>query len=472
MHDSGLSPPHPAAGTGGGDALNDAIILCGDAEEAERLALRDFAAICPPANAATSTLAEYRGSLVVVTPNGRRERAGVCHVLRALGCDVRTLTAGFAVDTDDPLTNPTEHLFARGNGGDVDDRNSLCPLTVAEVITQPLPRWLVRGVLAERSLAVIFGAPGSGKTFMALDMAASIARGVPWQGRRVQHTGVVYVAAEGHLRVRLMAYLEHHQLPAADLSRLRVVASGVNLLASESGDVDTLVVEIKKAAADMGGVALLVLDTLNSMMPGGNENASEDMGAMIASARRIMEAINCAVAYVHHSGKDESKGSRGHSSLKAAVDVEIQITGDGDRVAELVKVRDGEQGQRFPFRLQAVDLGPDLDPDAEPGERQSSCVVVPLDHLPVRAKPKIRRDVALEALREALSEFGEVLPQTTSIPPRTKAVTLDQWRTRWSLRTGYEGSPGHSIAVNFHKDKDALLRADAIRISKPYVWIN
>ncbi len=357
-------------------------------------------------------------------------------------------------------------------GRDDDDRNSLRPLRVDELLRRPAPRWLVRGLLPERGLAVMFGASGSGKTFAALDLACSIARGEHWFGRRVRAGGVIYVAGEGHLKVRLEAYMVHHDLDTGRLTRLRIVPATVNLLRAESGDLDTLIVEIRRAAAEMGGVALVVLDTLNAMMPGGNENASEDMGSMISAARRLMVAVDCAVLYVHHSGKDESKGSRGHSSLKAAVDVELQVTGDAERTLEAVKIRDGEPGQRFGFRLQAVDLGPDPDPEAHDGERLSSCVVIPLDHAPVKAKAPFRRDLALDALREAIGEFGNRLPGTSTIPPGVKGVTIDQWRARWLLRTGYDDGKPESVRVNFDKDRRTLLTAGKIGISKPHVWIN
>ncbi len=240
---------------------------------------------------------------------------------------------------------------------DDDDRHSLRPLSVTELLRLPTPTWLVRGLLPERGFVVMFGASGSGKTFTALDLACAIAHRETWFGRRVRAGGVIYVASEGHLKLRLEACMVHHGLDAGRLNRLRFVPATINLLRPESGDLDTLIAEIKKAAHEMGGVALVVLDTLNSMMPGGNENASEDMGAMILAARRIMAAVDCAALYVHHSGKDEAKGSRGHSSLKAAVDVEIQITGDAERTLEAIKVRDGEPGQRFGFRLEPIDLG-------------------------------------------------------------------------------------------------------------------
>lgn len=86
---------------------------------------------------------------------------------------------------------------------------------------------------------------------------------------------------------------------------------------------------------------------------------------------------------------------------------------------------------------------------------------------PQQARP-VRRDVALQALAEAASEHGQKMPGTSTIPAGVPVVTLDQWKARWILRTGYEDDD--SGRVNFSKDRRALLAAGQIAISKPYVW--
>ena len=78
-----------------------------------------------------------------------------------------------------------------------------------------------------------------------------------------------------------------------------------------------------EVVVEAGPLAIVVIDTLNRVMPGGDENSSEDMGAVIAAAKLIEREFDCVVLFVHHSGKDEAKGSRGHSSLKGATDAEI-----------------------------------------------------------------------------------------------------------------------------------------------------
>ena len=347
------------------------------------------------------------------------------------------------------------------------DRTQLRAITLTELVARPPPPWIVRSVLAKQQLGVIFGASGSGKTFFALDLGFAIARNIAWFGHRVKQGAVIYVAGEGHLTLRVRAYLTKHGLNSEDVPLFRVVAHSLNLLGDNA---NSLVTAIQHSAPVINDVALVVLDTLNSMMGGGDENGSKDMGTMIAAARLIMEAFGCSVIYVHHPGKSESKGARGHSSLKAATDLEIQIVGDVERVAEIVKLRDGDPGQQFPFRLEPVDLGPDPDPEAVAGERLTSCVLRALIAAPALKKP-VRRDIALEALREAITEHGEHLAETSTIPGGTRCVRLEQWRTRWVLRTGYDDAKGSSVRTNFDKDRRDLLKRGLISISKPYVWL-
>lgn len=348
----------------------------------------------------------------------------------------------------------------------------LALVTVGHLCSRPRPRWFVRGLLPERALAVIYGEPGSGKTFLVLDLALAVARGVPWLGLRARQGGVLYVACEGALRSRLEAYLSHHELAADQLSRLRVIESSVNLL-DPGADLELMIARVGEAARDVDGVSVVVIDTLNRAMSGGNENAPDDMGAMIAAAARITAATGAIVIFVHHCGKDAARGSRGHSSLKGAADLEISVTNaeNGVRCAEVVKVKDGEAGQRHGFRLLSVDLGPSDDPEADPDERISSCVVEPTEAAPKPVKQP-RRDVALDALREALQEYGECLPGTSSIPPGVRAVRLDQWLSRWRLRTGDDYATEDSARSAFRRERTNLLKMGKVQCSGRLVGIN
>ena len=107
-----------------------------------------------------------------------------------------------------------------------------------------------------------------------------------------------------------------------------LVATPVNML-DPAADVHRVIATIRAASKQFGlPVSLVVLDTLARSVAGGNENASEAMGAFVVNSDHIRHKTGAHVMAVHHSGKDAAKGARGHSSLKGAVDTEIELTRD------------------------------------------------------------------------------------------------------------------------------------------------
>ena len=232
--------------------------------------------------------------------------------------------------------------------------------------------WVIRGLLPQEGIGVIFGEPGSGKSFLALDLTAAVSRDAEWCGQEVTGGPVVYIAAEGAggFRKRLRAIAKHQGFPLDGIP-LGIISDAPNMLK----DDDKALARAIKAS---GGAVLVVIDTLASVTPGANENSAEDMGAVIARCKRLQEATGATVLLVHHSGKDASRGARGWSGLRGAVDVEIEITRKGDdRLAKVTKQKDGEDGALFPFRLLSVDLGQDDD-----GVPLTSCVVEHLNTVP------------------------------------------------------------------------------------------
>lgn len=278
----------------------------------------------------------------------------------------------------------------------------------ATFAARPLPPWLIKDVLPQAGLAVIYGASGSGKTFLTLDLAAAVALGLPWRGRRVRKGKVAYLVAEGAagFAKRLRAYTQEHGHALGDA--IVVHGGAPNLLLP--ADTAALIEALKAA----GPLSVVVIDTAAQVTPGGNENASEDMGRLVANCRKIHEATGALVLLVHHSGKDASKGARGWSGLRAAADAEIEVTRDeqGVRTASLSKQKDAADGDRYGFTLRTVEVGRDED-----GDPITSCVVEPCE-APER-KPgrpgeglegKTQWQLAYDAVRVALlvAEGGQL----------------------------------------------------------------
>lgn len=226
----------------------------------------------------------------------------------------------------------------------------------------------IDGVIPRAGLVGIYGASGSGKTFITLDLAAAVSRGQPWRGRPVRQGRVVYVVAEGAsgFKKRLRAYKSAFNVQWDDLPF--VLGDAPDL--AKVDDVKALAGRIKEVCSE--GADLVVVDTLAAATPGTDENTGKDMGQVIEHCRTLHRQTGATVMLVHHSGKDATKGARGWSGLRAALDAELEVVrvGSGDdRVVKITKMKDGEDGLQFAFRLQQSNV---LIPD---GKVVTSCIV-------------------------------------------------------------------------------------------------
>ena len=245
------------------------------------------------------------------------------------------------------------------------------PVPIYDLTLAPPMEWLIKGVLPKAELGVLFGASGSGKTFVALDLAFSIARGKAWRERRTTRGRVVIIAAEGAggIGKRGEAYARYHDFDLRGVD-LHVIPAAPNFL--DNDDISEVMAEIN----NIGPIDVVVIDTFAQVTPGANENTSEDMGRALANLKLVHGATGAMNLVVAHAGKDLSKGVRGWSGLKAAADVQIEVIRheNGEREIVLEKMKDGEDGIRWPFRLEVVEVGIDND-----GDIITSCVAVPAE---------------------------------------------------------------------------------------------
>ncbi len=230
--------------------------------------------------------------------------------------------------------------------------------------------YIVKGVLDAGAMSVVYGPSNSGKTFWTIDLAYHVAIGAPWRGRRVTQSSVLYLAAEGGRGVinRVAALKQEHGVLEVPLA---VKRAGLDLL-HDQADLQHIVDLSAEVRAKLPNAPhLIVIDTLSRVMAGGDENSAADMTALIRNIDAIREAVGAHILTVHHTGKDAARGARGHSSLRAATDTEIEIANEDDnRAAVVTKQRDNPGGETFAFDLKAVSLGHDQD-----GDEVTSCVV-------------------------------------------------------------------------------------------------
>jgi RecA-family ATPase len=182
--------------------------------------------------------------------------------------------------------------------------------------------YLVKGLLPDTGLGVIWGPPKCYKSFWAVDVGLHIALGLDYRGRRVEQVGVVYIGLEGRqgLPARIEAFKKHH---GVDRALFHLITAPLNL----KKQVDVLIADIEAHLLVPPGIVFI--DTLNRSLAG-SESKDEDMAAYLAAAAKIEQKFNCLVVLVHHCGIEGTR-PRGHTSLTAAVDVQLAVERLDDR---------------------------------------------------------------------------------------------------------------------------------------------
>lgn len=255
------------------------------------------------------------------------------------------------------------------------------PLTILgidEFLARPRPVPLVEGLLYRNSLARIFGAPGCGKSFVAVDLALRLCLGWDWNEAGVEQSKVVYVMAEGDAvnNERIQAWMDRHRVKADQLRGwFRAVPHKVLLLE------EALRPFIDAVVAD--GVDLVILDTKNRMMVG-NENTSEDNAVMLRALDTVREATGCCVLLIDHTGLSAPDRAKGNTAGEGGMDTEALVENDKQsppKVAVTVtRDKAREAGRRWEFFLRSHPLHDGTD----------AAVLLALDdevELPVRASP-------------------------------------------------------------------------------------
>lgn len=279
---------------------------------------------------------------------------------------------------------------------DAAPRGRFKPIPPDEFMTRPPISFIVDDVLPRAEIGVIFGGPGSGKTFLALDIGAAIARGTPWRDRKVKQGRVVYIAGEdaNGVALRMRAYRQQFgECP------VEVIPCSPNFV--ERNDIAELIRELQAG----GPISVLFVDTLTTATPTADEQ-SKDMAPAFEHAKTISKVTGALVMFVHHSGKDQTKGMRGWSGMLGYLDVEIEVVRYGvTRTATITKGKNFPDGAAFNFRLLPVELGIF---DEKP---VTSCIVDAIATTATRSQESQETDkerFILNAIADALQEASDV----------------------------------------------------------------
>lgn len=212
--------------------------------------------------------------------------------------------------------------------------------------------WLVWRTLIERGFVVLFGEPGSGKSYVALDLAFHIALAKAWAARGVKGGPVLYITAEG-------AAMFGKRIRAVELHRGWESQGQLFIMADAPQIMDPQHVELICTAIRELGIkpVLIVVDTLGRTFVGGEENSARDMGQYVAGCDALREATGAAVMVLHHSNKQDGK-LRGSTALAGAADTVLKAELSGGTI-ELTcsKQKDAERFEPLYFAAKPVDVG-------------------------------------------------------------------------------------------------------------------
>ncbi|AYD82050.1 DNA polymerase/primase [Mycobacterium phage Saguaro] len=195
----------------------------------------------------------------------------------------------------------------------------------------PPPEYIIDGLIEHGGLSSVIGAPGIGKSTVALDMACHIATGKRWQGRRTLKTRVLYLPGEGLAGAvqRLRAWEAEHNI---DLGDDLLLGNGIILVNAVNEAWGEIAAYISRQ-----GIGLVIFDTFARMSAGLEENSATDVGRAVRRFDKLKELTNAGVCVVHHTGKHTPEVARGSSALNGALDSELLVrdaTWDTQQIAD------------------------------------------------------------------------------------------------------------------------------------------
>jgi hypothetical protein len=221
-------------------------------------------------------------------------------------------------------------------------------LSLDDLENLPDPEWIVDGVVPADAMVTVFGAPGSTKSFWALDIACSIASGAPFGEANVRKGKVIYCVGEGlrGMKWRIEAWKLAH--PEADIEALNenliILPRAVMLLDKTES---AMLLNTAEAVHEESPLRAFVIDTWARSLTGGDENSAQDVGVAINICETVRAKTNASPIIIHHTGADGTR-ERGSTALRGATDTTIQMAHDESAGIVTVTCKKMKDGEPFP----------------------------------------------------------------------------------------------------------------------------
>ena len=232
------------------------------------------------------------------------------------------------------------------------------------------PDWLITDVFERNRLITVFGAPKSGKSFIAIAMACAVAKGTPFYGHEAKKAPVVYLAGEGVSGIKRRLAIFHQSKYGGSLEGAPLFLSNRGSRINEAEEYEKLETEINLLKQEVGQIGLIIFDTFQRNFSG-DENSAQEVNKFVKAADQLIHDFDCTVLLVHHTGRGNKGRARGSSVLDASIDGEFIVerkdqTVDGEKQM-FVKMRQtknkdgmGMTDKNFIFHEETV-IGEGLD---------------------------------------------------------------------------------------------------------------
>lgn len=218
--------------------------------------------------------------------------------------------------------------------------------------------WLIEDYLPKKSIGMLYGPSGLGKTHIVLDMAVKIANGTPWWDKATEQGVVLVMAGEGNSGlVRRLKSIEKHHGIKINNNNLFFSERAVGIDTDNGFNELISAIEALEIKPD-----LIIIDTLSRHLMTSSENSNEDMANYVNKLEMIKQKYKTAIMIVHHTGKNEKSGARGASSIRANIDFSFvlkPISVAGKKIADLEceKQKDAsDQVPKISFTIVTVEL--------------------------------------------------------------------------------------------------------------------
>ena len=331
-------------------------------------------------------------------------------------------------------------------------------------------QWLIEGHMEGESLGMLFGAPGSAKSFIAMDIAYCIAAGLDWNGNKTKQGEVIYLAGEGFsgIQKRFCALQMKYQTSTNDVYFSNEPAALMN-----QENVSTVHQKIVNISSEP---ALIIIDTLHRNFGDGDENSSKDFAQFLYNTTKLMNAVKCAVLFVHHSGHSSHDRARGSSSIKAALDVEYKISKKNSIVSmKCTKAKEFEGPSPSSFDLTPISIPTMLDIN---GNQIESAILLSTTYVEPITKDALTSNdqIVLNSLGDLLAAEETPAPQlVTDKHPEMigrNCIHKDVWKKNvHQLLTKGGTSKQESRQKAFQRGRDKLLMLNKVESEFEYFWL-